>query len=61
MIAMPKYEFNGTWTVEAKDEEEAWEKFSNTDEASDYWIAYIYDKKTDKWIKYDELDGHVEV
>ena len=48
---MPKYEFHGTWTIEAKDEAEAWDLFSNTDEASNYWIDTIYNEKTGKWEK----------
>ena len=38
---MPKYEFHGNWTIIAKNEEEAWDKFSNTGDASNYWIDTI--------------------
>ena len=50
---MTLFEFHGNWTIEAKDEQEAWDKFSNSDDADNYWIDTYYDKKLDKWIKYD--------
>jgi len=52
---MTLFEFHGNWTIEAKDEQEAWDKFSRDADvdADNYWIDTYYDKKLDKWIKYD--------
>ena len=52
---MPKYEFHGNWTIIAKNEEEAWDKFSNTGDASNYWIDTIcLDEESDEWLKRSE-------
>ena len=48
---MTLYEFHGNWTIEAKDEEEAWKIFSQGEEADNYWIDTIYDKESDEWVK----------